>query len=162
MNDSTRMNPATLSDALDVIADLVAERDEWRAYAIAAGKELAALRVKAKKAEAEKAPSAVPTPGFDAFWAAWPPSHRKANKKACLKAWSSAGLESIAGDVVEHVKCMKASRDWTKEGGAYIPAPLVYLRQERYKAPPPASHYAGKVNGIVYKQEGINDDGSFY
>jgi hypothetical protein len=35
--------------------------------------------------------------------------------------------------IVAHVQALKLSIDWRKEGGAYIPAPLVYLHQRRWE-----------------------------
>ena len=72
-------------------------------------------------------------PGFAEFWAAWPKSDRKQAKGECLKAWKKAGAERHAAHVVGHVRQMAASDSWRKDGGQYIPAPLVYLRQRRWE-----------------------------
>jgi hypothetical protein len=73
--------------------------------------------------------------GFSRFWAAWPRNPRKAAKPQCLARWVSANLEGRASEVVAHVEACKRSSDWIKDGGSYIPAPLVYLRQDRFDAP---------------------------
>ncbi|RUR68669.1 hypothetical protein EJP67_16525 [Variovorax guangxiensis] len=39
----------------------------------------------------------------------------------------------MADAIIGHIERMKASRDWTKDGGAYIPAPLVYIRNRRWE-----------------------------
>lgn len=141
----------------DRIQELEAEVAMWKEYAAELGRQLAALR----KAKASKATPSM-TPGFERFWAAWPASSRKANKKGCLAKWNSAGLEMFAEQIVQHVEAMKLSRDWTKDDGAFIPAPLVYLNQERYTAPAgPAVQRAGSLAGIRYTTEGIDHDGFF-
>lgn len=71
--------------------------------------------------------------GFDDFWASWPTSDRKQAKGKCLEAWKKAGAEPQAALVVAHVERMKASPEWRRDGGQYIPAPLVYLNQRRWE-----------------------------
>lgn len=73
-----------------------------------------------------------PLPGFAEFWSAWPRSTRKGGKAECEKLWRSGRLESVKTSILAHVQAMAASQDWTKENGAYIPAPAVYLRQKRW------------------------------
>lgn len=75
-------------------------------------------------------------PGFDAFWAVWPKNtqtySRKGGKSECLKRWVSRHHETQADQIVKHVAWLKTTADWLKDGGAYIPAPLVYLNQQRW------------------------------
>lgn len=78
-------------------------------------------------------PKGADAPGFAAFWAAWPTSDRKQAKGKCLEAWKKAGAEPQAALVVAHVERMKASPEWRRDGGQYIPAPLVYLNQRRWE-----------------------------
>lgn len=123
-------------------------------------KYLAAIARRQKKPAAP----ASETPGFDAFWAAWPASHRKVNKKQCLAKWIADDLEIWADEVVAHVKACAQGADWTKDGGQFIPAPLVYLNQERYLAapPPPAGvKSVGSLSGIQYRTDGVDEDGYF-
>ena len=70
---------------------------------------------------------------FPEFWTAWPSSDRKAAKGKCEAAWAKAGADAVADLVLAHVARMAASQDWTKDGGAYIPAPLVYLNSRRWE-----------------------------
>lgn len=77
--------------------------------------------------------------GFAAFWKAWPTDRRKVAKLQCLAKWRNDGLEAQASAIVAHVEAMKRSRDWMKNDGEFIPAPLVYLNQARYEAPTPAT-----------------------
>ena len=67
--------------------------------------------------------------GFAEFWAAWPNTARKANKKGCLNVWTRRKLEGKADEIISHVEGMKQSKPW-KEG--FEPAPLTYLNQERW------------------------------
>lgn len=70
--------------------------------------------------------------GFVRFWAAWPKSARKGGKAKCLQVWWRARLEPQAEAICRHVKAMSEEPDWTKDAGAFVPAPLVYLNQRRW------------------------------
>ncbi len=89
--------------------------------------------------------------GFVAFWSEWPSGGRKGGKPECLKVWVDRKLEAKAAEIIAHVKAMKTSREWTKDGGEYIPAPVVYLRGSRWDgaetSPPVAANpiFAGAV-----------------
>jgi hypothetical protein len=76
-------------------------------------------------------PSSEPQ-SFQDFWSTWPKSGRKGGKAECLKVWQSGKLEAQAPAILAHVKTMAASREWTKDNGDYIPAPVVYLRGKRW------------------------------
>ena len=89
-------------------------------------------------------------PGFAKFWEAWPSGDRKQAKSKCLEAWKKAKAEPDAALVLAHVSRMSASREWTKNGGEFIPAPLVYLNGKRWEGandasmtPPPL--FAGAI-----------------
>lgn len=70
--------------------------------------------------------------GFERFWASWPKSPRKGSKADCLKVWQKRNLDSSITEILAHVAAMSASHDWTKDGGQFIPAPLVYLNKSRW------------------------------
>ena len=70
--------------------------------------------------------------GFDRFWAAWPKSFRKGAKAACLAKWKKNYYETCADQIIKHVEWMKTTDQWRKNEGAFIPAPLVYLNQQRW------------------------------
>ena len=70
--------------------------------------------------------------GFDRFWTAWPKSDRKGGKSTCLKVWTKNYNESQTELIVTHVEYMKQTDAWRKSDGAFIPAPLVYLNQQRW------------------------------
>lgn len=73
---------------------------------------------------------------FEQFWAAWPQNtaayKRKASKQKCLAKWRRDRLDNRAEHVLRVLEHMKRSKDWTKAGGAYIPAPLTWLNQQRW------------------------------
>lgn len=89
-------------------------------------------------------------PGFLRFWAAWPRSQRKAGKAVCLAEWKKRNLEAATEKVLAVLAAKCQCHDWLKEGGQYIPAPVVWLRACGYDAdpadltaPPPAPRNAG-------------------
>lgn len=88
-----------------------------------------------------------PPPGFDAFWAAWPSHKRKADKLRCLRKWIADGCEPAAELIVGKVRAWAASEDWTKGGGEFVPAPLVWLNRRAYDAPPPTN---STPEGVTY------------
>lgn len=70
---------------------------------------------------------------FDRFWAAWPSGSRKASKGECAKRWARNGFDACADQILAHVAAKKASSDWTKDGGQFVPAPIVYLNQRQWE-----------------------------
>lgn len=70
--------------------------------------------------------------GFDSFWKAWPNTTRKGAKSECLKKWIKKELEPQTDQIVKHVIWMCTTDDWGKYQGAFVPAPLVYLNQQRW------------------------------
>lgn len=71
-------------------------------------------------------------PGFAKFWETWPTNDRKQAKGKCLDAWKKANAERDAALVLAHVSSLKNSA-WVKDGGQFVPAPLVYLNQRRWE-----------------------------
>jgi hypothetical protein len=69
---------------------------------------------------------------FEDFWKAWPKSTRKGGKSQCLKVWIKTYCDSCADQIIKHVEWMKTTDQWRKDNGAFIPAPLVYLNQQRW------------------------------
>lgn len=70
--------------------------------------------------------------GFAAFWKSWPKSTRKGGRDKCAGLWREKRLEGLASEILVHVEAMAASKDWTKEAGQYVPAPIVYLRSRAW------------------------------
>lgn len=69
---------------------------------------------------------------FETFWATWPKSPRKGGKALCKAKWDKLGLGMQAAQIVAHTAWMTTTNDWKKDGGGFIPAPLVYLNQMRW------------------------------
>jgi len=70
--------------------------------------------------------------GFDRFWNAWPKSPRKGGKSKCLAIWAKSYCEYCCDQIIKHVEWMKTTDQWRKDNGAFIPAPSVYLNQQRW------------------------------
>lgn len=73
-------------------------------------------------------------PWFVRFWDAWPSNTRKAARAQCLAKWRAKGCEAIGEKIVAHVEALKQSDQWQRDGGRYVPAPLVYLNQARWES----------------------------
>lgn len=82
-------------------------------------------------------------PGFANFWTTWPTNDRKQAKGKCLDAWKKAHAERDAALVLAHVESLKLSDDWQKQGGQFVPAPLVYLNGRRWEGVEPVSRRSG-------------------
>jgi hypothetical protein len=70
--------------------------------------------------------------GFDRFWNCYPKTPRKGAKSECQKKWVKYYCENQADQIVKHIEWMKTTEQWLKGNGAFIPAPLVYLNQQRW------------------------------
>jgi hypothetical protein len=83
-----------------------------------------------------KRDNVIETPGFARFWSIWPRNSggytRKGAKSKCLQVWLKNYNETQAELICRHVEWLSGTADWLKDGGAYIPAPLVYLHQSRW------------------------------
>jgi hypothetical protein len=71
--------------------------------------------------------------GFALFWSTYPKSKRKQAMGKCEELWEKNKLSGDVQKIIAHVEDLKMSIDWTKEGGQFIPAPLVYLNQKRWQ-----------------------------
>lgn len=100
--------------------------------------------------------------GFDGFWAAWPKNScsytRKGAKAACLKLWITRHHETQAGTILAHVRWLSTTADWLKDGGAFIPAPLVYLHQQRWDGAdiPAAPEVVAADHAAIYQRHLAN------
>jgi hypothetical protein len=70
--------------------------------------------------------------GFDEFWEAYPKCFRKGGKSSCKKKWVDAYYHSQKDIILKHLKWMATTTQWLKDNGAFIPAPKVYLNQQRW------------------------------
>lgn len=62
---------------------------------------------------------------FDAFWKSYP---KRVGKAAALKAWKRAKKPSIEA-IIAKLNTLKASDQWRKDGGQYIPFPATWIRR---------------------------------
>jgi hypothetical protein len=67
---------------------------------------------------------------FDAFWQAYP---KKVGKEAARKAWRKVRpSESLCSKIMDAVTAAKASEQWCKQNGQFIPNPATWLNQGRW------------------------------
>lgn len=67
------------------------------------------------------------TPGFSAFWTAYP---RKVAKGEARVAWEQMQCEGKLQEILATIKTAAVSRDWRKDNGQFIPHPATWLRRE--------------------------------
>lgn len=67
--------------------------------------------------------------GFPAFWEVYPKKEDKATASAVWRALTNEERALAIADV----KVRASSKDWTKEGGKYIPLPKTYLIGKRWE-----------------------------
>ena len=85
--------------------------------------------------------------GFAEFWQTWPSNTRKGAKGKCLEIWKKSHAERDAAQVLAHVQSLKNSASWQKNGGEFIPAPLVYLNKRSWEGAEMAEASSGSSVG---------------
>lgn len=70
---------------------------------------------------------------FALFWSSWPNGPRKTAKKQCLAKWISQGCEADADRVMAALEWFKASEQWVKDGGAFVPMPMTWLNRRSWE-----------------------------
>ncbi len=75
---------------------------------------------------------------FDRFWTAYP---RREGKSEARSSFAKVGAEQFIDTVLAAVERQKASPQWTKDDGEFIPHPKTWLNQKRWEdegiTPPP-------------------------
>jgi hypothetical protein len=66
---------------------------------------------------------------FARFYVAYP---RKKKKMAAWEVWQRDGLEKVADKILWAVAKLKASDDWTKDDGKWVPYPASFLNSREY------------------------------
>lgn len=69
---------------------------------------------------------------FEQFWKAYPSTPRKGGKAKCKQVWDKTYCDTQAEQILKHINWLKTTEQWLKANGAFIPAPLVYLNQQRW------------------------------
>lgn len=68
---------------------------------------------------------------FDRFWSAYP---RHVNKQGAMKAFDKAKIDGdLLNVILKAIEMQKASDQWTKDNGQYIPHPATWLNQRRWE-----------------------------
>jgi hypothetical protein len=67
--------------------------------------------------------------GFDEFWSAYP---KKVGKGEAKKLWAKLKVNGRLPSVLSAIAAQKATAQWQKEGGQFIPLPATWLRQGRW------------------------------
>lgn len=63
--------------------------------------------------------------GFDVFWGIYP---KRVGKSSALKAWKRANKPSLDA-IIAKINALKASTQWTKDGGQFIPHPATWINR---------------------------------
>lgn len=87
---------------------------------------------------------------FDRFWDAYP---RKTGKKAAQKSWDKATDKPDIDAILASIDRQKASDQWTKDGGQYIPHPATWLNQGRWDDQPMMPSNRTPVAPIPYSEK---------
>lgn len=86
-----------------------------------------------KETKKKKNISPLPFSGaFLRFWGAWPKHHRKESQGTCWEKWRKGDFDHCAEQILAHVEALKRG-PWLKDGGEFIPAPLVYLNGRKWE-----------------------------
>lgn len=71
--------------------------------------------------------------GFCKFWDIYPGVRRRA-KPACWRKWQTIKPDDeMVEQILRALRACSETREWKKDGGQYVPAPLVWLNQGRWE-----------------------------
>lgn len=97
---------------------------------------------KLKETKTKQTPP-IPPKGFDRFWDAYP---RKTAKAPARKAFDRLKPDGVLLETMLHaIEAHKASEQWTRDGGQFIPHPATWLNQRRWEDELEAPSEAVKV-----------------
>jgi hypothetical protein len=83
---------------------------------------------------------------FETFWKEYP---RKVAKPNALKAWKAKRLNESIDIILAGLERWKASREWTKDGGQFIPHPATWLNREGWNDEVAVSKYVTDDNDDI-------------
>jgi len=85
------------------------------------------IRVEQTPTRARVPPDDTTDPDFDRFWLAYP---KRKSKLDARKAWQDTrASRPPIGELLARLQALKASPDWRKDRGKYIPHPATWLRR---------------------------------
>ena len=88
--------------------------------------------------------------GFATFWKQYP---KRVAKSQALKAWKKIKpTGQVLADLMAGLEKQKASGDWEKDGGQFIPHPATWLNGRRWEdeARPAAGQAAAPVGNLIF------------
>jgi len=100
---------------------------------------------------------------FAEFWKQYP---RKVGKIAARSAWMKLKpTAELFKQILEAVATAKKSKEWTKEGGSFIPHPSTWINQGRWDdeltpietTKQEGGHHSGKSSGCIERQREGNE-----
>jgi len=80
--------------------------------------------------------------GFAEFWASYP-AVRKRDKAKCQRWWSRHVTDPEL--VIDGLDAWRKSDEWQREDGKYVPAPYVWLSNQRWETPPEPRRVLGCI-----------------
>lgn len=93
---------------------------------------------------------------FEEFWKEYPSCRRKVNKASCKVAYLKIpNLKEEHPKILEGLRLWKEDKEWTRNDGQYIPAPLVFIHQQRWEG---MFEQARKVAEEEEKKKVTDDD----
>lgn len=94
---------------------------------------------------------------FETFWAAWP-RERRTGKGAAGRKWEK--LEPPLERCLEVLERLKATAQWQRDGGQFIPLPATWLGQRRWEddVPEPPAEDAGDEWDRIASRLNVRDD----
>ena len=95
----------------------------------------------------KKPPSSTSVDAFGVFWKAYP---KKVGKAAALRSWKRSKPDLQA--VLDALKPQVASKQWTKDGGQFIPNPATWINQGRWDDEVAIDGAAAKMTCTTCKQ----------
>lgn len=71
--------------------------------------------------------------GFRRFWGEWPEGSRKVAELRAAAEWVKQGCEASADAVLAGLRAAKASDQWAREGGRFVPKPANWLADRAWE-----------------------------
>lgn len=113
--------------------------------------------------ESEKEDSKPPKPtakktedDFEVFWLAYP---KKQDKQNALRAWKKLNPDAeTQRKIILAIQAQRASPQWQKDGGQYIPMPSTWLNGHRWEDQPIQVPGGKQVSAQNYEQRTYTED----